>query len=58
MKAKEMYYIEVLHKELYGTNHLQVGAKFPDGSKHFPIEGQFLFTKKDSGKIYINNYIL
>ena len=57
MTAGNMYYFEVLHKTLYGPPHLQIGATFPDGSKHYPLEPQFFFSLK--GKfIFIGNQLI
>lgn len=46
LNALKMYAIEVLHKVLYGRNHLQLGATFPDGSNHYPLEGIYFFSAK------------
>lgn len=46
LKSNQMYYFEVLHKVLYGTNHIQLGATFPDGSDHYPMEGSYFFSMK------------
>ncbi|XP_047134497.1 uncharacterized protein LOC100213554 isoform X3 [Hydra vulgaris] len=50
MKAGEMYYLQVLHKALFGLNHVQVGALFPDKTKHYPLESKYFFTLKDMKK--------
>ena len=50
LKGGKLYYLEGLHKQLYGENHFRVGAVFPDGSKHFPLEHQFLWTRHSDGK--------
>lgn len=46
LNALKMYAIEVLHKVLYGRNHLQLGVTFPDGSNHYPLEGTYFFSAK------------
>ena len=50
MKAGEMYYLQVLHKSLFGLNHVQIGALFPDKTKHFPLEPQYFFTLKGNNR--------
>ncbi|XP_065646778.1 uncharacterized protein LOC100213554 isoform X7 [Hydra vulgaris] len=50
MNAGEMYYLQVLHKALFGLNHVQVGALFPDKTKHYPLESKYFFTLKDMKK--------
>lgn len=40
--AGEMYYIEALHKEAAGGDHLAVGWQLPDGTLERPIPGERL----------------
>jgi hypothetical protein len=39
LKAGKKYYIEVLHKEMGGGDHVAVGWKLPDGTLERPIPG-------------------
>lgn len=43
MEADRKYYIEVLHKEATGRDHLTVGWQVPGGRQEFPIPGVRLF---------------
>ncbi|MBT1698095.1 S8 family serine peptidase [Fulvivirgaceae bacterium PWU4] len=43
MEAGRKYYIEVLHKEGTGRDHLTVGWEIPGGRQEFPIPGVRLF---------------
>ncbi|XP_057289539.1 uncharacterized protein LOC130612251 [Hydractinia symbiolongicarpus] len=47
LNANQMYYMEVVHKKLDGASHLQLGALFPNGEKHFPLESRYFYTVKD-----------
>ncbi len=42
LQAGQKYYIEVLHKEDTGTDHLAVGWQLPDGILERPIRGSHL----------------
>ncbi len=42
LKAGYKYYIEALHKEEYGEDHLAVAWQLPDGSLEAPIAGSHL----------------
>ena len=39
--AGQRYYIEALHKEGIGRDHLLVGVDFPDGTQHRPVEASY-----------------
>jgi subtilisin family serine protease len=43
MQQDQKYYIEVLHKEGTGRDHLSVGWERPNGHDEFPIPGHRLF---------------
>lgn len=43
MEAGQKYYIEVLHKEATGRDHLTVGWELPGGQQEFPVPGIRLF---------------
>jgi hypothetical protein len=42
LKAGNKYYIEALHKEEFGNDHLAVGWQLPDGTTEAPIPGNRL----------------
>ncbi len=42
LTAGQRYYIEALHKEGVGGDHLAVGVDFPNASQHRPIENTYL----------------
>lgn len=44
LEANQKYYIEVLHKESTGRDHLTVGWRLPNGRDEIPIPGVRLFT--------------
>jgi subtilisin family serine protease len=49
LKANRKYYIEVLHKEGVGSDHLSVGWQLPDGTFERPIPGMRLLPFEGSG---------
>lgn len=50
LKADQKYYIEVLHKEGNGTDHVAVGWQLPNGSLERPVPGMRLipYGQKDN----------
>lgn len=52
LRADQKYYIEVLHKEGTGTDHLAVGWELPDGSLERPVPGMRLipYGQKDNNE--------
>lgn len=47
--AGQKYYIEALHKEGLGTDHLSVGWRLPDGTLERPLPGIRLMPFENSG---------
>ncbi|MEX1240199.1 MAG: Ig-like domain-containing protein [Cyclobacteriaceae bacterium] len=47
--ANQKYYIEALHKEGVGTDHVAVGWQLPGGTQEMPIPGIRLIPFTDSG---------
>ena len=43
MIKNNYYYIEGLHKELFGIDNFAVGVRFPNGTPCMPITEQYLF---------------
>ncbi len=39
--AGQRYYMEALHKDGIGRDHLLVGVDFPDGTQHRPVEANY-----------------
>lgn len=52
LQADRKYYIEVLHKEGTGSDHLAVGWQLPDGSLERPVPGMRLipYGQKDNNE--------
>jgi ELWxxDGT repeat protein len=48
LTAGHQYYIEALHKEGVGTDHISVGMKLPDGTLERPIPGTRLIPFNDN----------
>lgn len=42
LEAGQPYYMRALQKEGPGADHIAIGADFPDGTTHRPIEGVYL----------------
>jgi glucose/arabinose dehydrogenase len=49
LQANQRYYIEALHKEGVGSDHVAVGWQLPDGTLERPIPGMRLLPFDDSG---------
>lgn len=54
LQRDQKYYIEVLHKEGTGRDHLTVGWELPNGWQEFPIPGHRLFPLNFSTPSNIN----
>ena len=48
LEANRKYYIEALHKEGVGTDHLSVGWQLPDGALERPIAGMRLIPYEEN----------
>ena len=42
MMKNYYYYVEGLHKELFGLDNFGVGVKFPNGTELLPITEEYL----------------
>ena len=51
LQAGKRYYIEVMHKEGVGLDHVNVGWKLPNGTMQAPIAGAHLMPFESSGYI-------
>ncbi|MHC4503852.1 MAG: protein kinase domain-containing protein, partial [Planctomycetota bacterium] len=47
LKAGRRYYVEAVHREGAGEDHIRVGWDRPDGAKQWPIPGRFLSPGRD-----------
>lgn len=54
LEAGKKYYIEALHKESAGRDHLAVGWKLPSGALERPIPGSRLSKYPRSGQVHPN----
>ena len=50
LRKGSYYYIEALHKEQYGSDHIEVAVRTPDNKTYAPIPSQFLWTLAPSKK--------
>lgn len=50
LRKGSYYYIEVLYKEQYGSDHIEVAVQTPDNKTYAPIPSQFLWTLAPSKK--------
>ncbi|MBT1705968.1 PA14 domain-containing protein [Chryseosolibacter indicus] len=55
LEKGKTYYIEALHKEGVGTDHISVGMQLPDGTLERPITGARLIPYKEENKAPIAN---
>lgn len=56
MIKNNYYYIEGLHKELFGVDNFAVGLIFPNGTTNTPISEQYCYYYYESST-FIGNYI-
>ncbi|MFT2008582.1 PQQ-dependent sugar dehydrogenase [Pontibacter sp. 13R65] len=57
LEAGRRYYIEALHKEQGGGDHLSVGWQLPAGTMERPIPGNRLSPYKAGGLALVNNLV-
>ncbi|HYG01165.1 MAG TPA: PA14 domain-containing protein [Chryseosolibacter sp.] len=48
LQRGQRYYIEALHKEGVGTDHISVAMRYPDGTMEAPIQGSRLIPYSDN----------